>query len=70
MPLHSQDYSYLVDEIFKREKDYCYFLNNISDKFKDSFLLFRATNQKLLNNLIKELIPKFDKKNTLEKRAP
>lgn len=38
-----------VDEIFKREKDYCFFLDNISDKFKDNNILFRATNNKMIN---------------------
>ena len=44
MTVNNQDYTFIVDEIFKREKDYCYFLNNISDKMKDNFVLFRGTN--------------------------
>jgi hypothetical protein len=44
MSIQSNIQSIPVDEIFKREKDYCYFLNNISDRLKDNFLLFRGTN--------------------------
>jgi hypothetical protein len=68
--MNNQDFSYSVDETFKREKDYCFFINNISDKFKDNFILFRATNQKLLNGLLQEIIPPFHKKQYVEKRAP
>lgn len=49
MQTNKQDFNQIIDEIFKREKDYCYFLGNISDKFRDNFVLFRATNQKMLN---------------------
>lgn len=52
MTVNNQDYKLAIDEVFKREKDYCFFLNNISDKFRDNHLLFRATNHKMLNSLL------------------
>ncbi|CAD8183513.1 unnamed protein product [Paramecium pentaurelia] len=70
MASNKQDFNQTIDEIFKREKDYCFFLNNISDKFRDNFVQFRATNQKMLNGLLQELIPPFDKKQHVMKRAP
>lgn len=59
-----------IDEVFKREKDYCFFLGNISDKFKDNHLLFRATTHKMLNGLLSEQIAPFEPKDYLQKRAP
>jgi hypothetical protein len=60
----------IYDDPLLRELNFSFFLNNISDKFRDSIVLFRGTTQKILNSMLYETIPAFPNEKLLNKRLP
>ncbi|EGR29518.1 PH domain protein [Ichthyophthirius multifiliis] len=62
----------IKDDVLIRELAYSYIGKNnyISDAFRDTFLLFRGTNQKTLNLHLQNQIPNLQDQNHLHKRPP